>query len=387
MVELPTAIHIIAKLELGGAQRIVIETARRLEGYRNVLVSGVEGPLVAEALNLEDVRAYLLPCLKREIHPLCDFLSFLQIARIVSREAAGGRKVIVHSHGSKAGVLARIAGRAAGASGVIHTIHGFAFHQFQPKAVKLACVLIERLCARFCDRLVAVSRATMRKGLRERIGTPDKYRVVNPAILEEHYQNPPVDVSEKKRELGIALSSPVVGTVCCFKPQKAPLDFVEMARRVKKEVPQSEFVMVGDGVLMAEVERSIEDKDLSSTFHLLGWREDVAEIMETFDVFALTSLWEGLPMVHAEAMSKGKPVVATSVDGTPEVVLDGVNGFLTSPGDVNKLADRVIQLLQNDELREKMGKTGRQMVSPRFTMDRLVRDVASLYGEVLCIRP
>jgi len=387
MPELPTAIHVIAKLELGGAQRIVIETARRLKGYRNVLLAGEEGPLTREALSLEGVETCLLTSLKREIHPFYDFLSLLSIGRIISREVARGREVIVHSHGSKAGVLARIAGRAARASGVVHTIHGFAFHEYQPRFTRLFYVLVERFCARFCDRLVAVSRATMRKGLGEKIGTPEKYRVIYPAILEEHFRLEPFDVASKRKEIGIDASSPVVGTVCCFKPQKAPLDFVEMARMVNAAVPEARFVMVGDGVLMEDVKRSLDRNKLLSLFRLLGWREDVPDIVAALDVFVLTSLWEGLPMVHAEAMSKGKPVVATSVDGTPEAVLDGVNGFLAPPGDVNRLAERVILLLKDPELRDKMGKAGRRIAFPTFSMDRLVRDITALYGELVGVSP
>lgn len=383
MAELPTAIHIIAKLELGGAQRIAVEIARRLKGCRNVLLAGTEGLMVREALNLEGVETLLLPCLRREIHPLLDFISILKVGRIVSREVARGRKVLVQSHGSKAGVLARLAGRAARASAIVHTIHGFPFHDYQSGLVRRLYILIERFCARYCDALVAVSHATMNKGLSQRIGTPLQYRVINPAILEEHFKDAVNDTVRIKKDLGIDETSPVVGTVCCFKPQKAPLDFVEVAQRVHERLPDARFVMVGDGVLMGRVKRSVRDKGLTGVFHLLGWREDVSQIIALFDVFVLTSLWEGLPMVHAEAMSKGKPIVATSVDGTPEVVRDGVNGFLSPPGDVEGLAEKVLGLLDDPEMRRRMGKSGKEMVFPRFAMNRLLEDVASLYGELL----
>jgi glycosyltransferase involved in cell wall biosynthesis len=380
---LPTAIHVIAKLELGGAQRIAIETARRLRGYRNILVAGTEGLLVEEALHLESVETRLLASLERRIDPFSDIASFLQIGRIISREVVRGAEVTVHSHGSKAGVLTRLAARRAGAHCVVHTIHGFAFHRYQPRVLRLFYILLERFCAKYCDALIAVSRATARKGLAERIGRPRQYFVINPAILESHLRESSVDVRQKRRELGIDEDSLVVGTVSCFKPQKAPLDFVEVARIVHEDLPAVQFVMVGGGVLAKAAEESILKNGLEGVFHLLGWREDVPEIISVFDVFLLTSLWEGLPMVHAEAMARAKPIVATSVDGTPEVVLDGVNGFLAPAGDVKRMAERVTLLLGDTGLRTKMGKTGKSMVSPRFTMDRLVRDVASLYQNLL----
>ncbi|TET79726.1 glycosyltransferase family 1 protein [candidate division TA06 bacterium] len=383
MSELPVVIHVIAKLELGGAQRIAIETARRLKGYRNILVSGTGGMLDDEALSLKGVETHLLTSLKREIHPVLDFLAFLEIGKIISKELAMGRNVVVHSHGSKAGVLARLAGRAAGASAVIHTIHGFAFHDGQPTLVKMFYVLIERFCARFCDCLIAVSRSTVRKGLKERIGILRQYAVINPAILDEHLERKDFETRAKRKELGIEESSRVVGTVSCLKPQKAPLDFVEVAGIVHKAFPAVEFVMVGDGILMDEVRRAVSLKGLEGVFHLLGWREDVPEVVDVFDVFLLTSLWEGLPMVHAEAMCRSKPIVATRVDGTPEVVGEGVNGFLASPRDVKGLAEKVVKLLEDDQLRKKMGEAGKKMVSPRFTMDRLVSEVDSLYARLL----
>ncbi|KPJ48662.1 hypothetical protein AMJ40_07060, partial [candidate division TA06 bacterium DG_26] len=364
MPELPAVIHVIAKLELGGAQRIAIETARKLKGYRNVLISGTGGLLDDEASSLKGVETHLLPTLRREIHPVADLLSFFAIGRLISRELAKGRDVVVHSHGSKAGVLARLAGRAAGASAVVHTIHGFAFHDYQPRIVKTFYLLAERSCARFCDRLIAVSRSTMHKGLKERIGVPGQYVVINPAILDEHLQRKDFDARTKKKELGIGESALVVGTVSCFKPQKAPLHFVEVAEIVHSAFSEVEFAMVGDGILMGDVRRAVSLKGLGGIFHLLGWRHDVAEVVDVFDVFLLTSLWEGLPMVHAEAMCRSKPIVATSVDGTPEVVIEGVNGFLAPPGDVKGLAEKVITLLKDDKLRKKMGETGKKMVSP-----------------------
>ena len=381
--KLPTAIHVIAKLELGGAQRIAIETARRLEGYRNILIAGTEGLLVEEALRLEGVETHLLASLKRTINPFSDLVSFAGIGRLISREVASGANVTVHSHGSKAGVLARLAARRAGAHLVVHTIHGFAFNDYQPRVLRLFYILVERFCARFCDALIAVSRATARKGLADKIGRPGQYFVINPAILESHMKDCPVDTKAKKRELAIDEGSPVVGTVSCFKPQKAPLAFVEVASIVHERLPTVRFVMVGDGILAKAVKESVFEKGLAEVFHLLGWREDVPGIVSVFDVFVLTSLWEGLPMVHAEAMARGKPIVATSVDGTPEVVLDGVNGFLVPAGDTASMAEKVLLLLGDADLRTKMGKTGKGMVSPRFAMDRLVSEVASLYRNFL----
>jgi glycosyltransferase involved in cell wall biosynthesis len=155
----------------------------------------------------------------------------------------------------------------------------------------------------------------------------------------------------------------VVGTIAVFKPQKAPLDFVEVARRVRERVPEARFVMIGDGELRREVERAAARASLGEHLVLPGWREEIPDLLRAFDVFLLTSRWEGLPKVVPQALISGVPVVATAVDGTREIVDDGVDGYLLPPGDVAGLARRVSDLL-----------AGAATVDPLFKRDRLLRE-------------
>ncbi len=379
-------VHVIAKLELGGAQRVVLETARRLdrECFESVLITGSQGLLVEEAKSLRGVRTHFLPEFVREVHPLKDLLALFRIRDILSAEARRVmRPIIVHTHGSKAGVLGRVAARLAGIPTVMHTIHGFAFHQFQPEVVKTAIVSIERFCAKLTTILIAVSRATREKGLRERIGDRSKYVVVYPGTVLDQFLRVKVNRKEKKEELGLDPDLPVVGTVSCFKPQKAPLDFIRVAAKVLKSFPRVQFVAVGDGVLRGEVEELISRLRLTGRIHLLGWRRDVSQIVPLFDVFLLTSLWEGLPIVFAEVMSQSVPAVATSVDGTSEAVTDGVNGFLAPPHQVEALADKVLLLLRQKDTRLRMGARGRQTIG-KFDIGRMVEEIERLYLSRIC---
>jgi len=391
-------IHVIAKLELGGAQRVVLETIKRLdsERFESVLITGSQGPLVEEAKSLRQVKLHFLRELKRELDPWGDLIAVLKIRNILRREVrslsslgslrpeASGLKacisppIIVHTHGSKAGLLGRIAARLAGMPVVFHTVHGFAFHDFQPKVVKRAIVIAERLCAKFTTLLIAVSTATREKGLREKIGDRSKYTVLYPGAVLDEFVRVTVDLREKKRELGLHADLPVVGTISCFKPQKAPLDFVKVAARVLSFYPDVQFVAVGDGVLRGEVERLSERLGVRGKVHLLGWRTDVPQIVPLFDVFLLTSLWEGLPIVFAETMSQGIPSVATRVDGTPEAVIDGVTGFLAPAHGVEALAEKVLVLLRDREMRLLMGDRGRERAG-KFDIGRMVTELEKLY--------
>jgi glycosyltransferase involved in cell wall biosynthesis len=167
----------------------------------------------------------------------------------------------------------------------------------------------------------------------------------------------------------------------CLKPQKAPLDYVEVAHKVlqKKEAC---FILVGDGELREHVQKKTAQLGLGVRFKLLGWRRDIPEILAATDIFALTSLWEGLPRVLPQAMAMGIPIVATGVDGTPEAVIHGVNGFVTKPRDTRGMAERIIYLLDHPKEAKNMGKQGKKMVG-EFDIWKMVRKQEDLYLKLL----
>ena len=191
-----------------------------------------------------------------------------------------------------------------------------------------------------------------------------------------------IDRVEKKRSLGMDPEKPLIGTVAPFKPQKAPLDFVRVASRVYRQRPDAQFVMIGDGELRKSVEEEIHRLGMAHSIKLAGWRRDVPEIMKCLDLFLLTSRWEGLPRVYLEAVTCGVPIVGTGVDGAAEVVLNGINGFLKAPGDVDGLADRVLWLLDHRDEAKAMGFRG-SMLSKKFDCYEVVRHQEVIYQRLL----
>jgi glycosyltransferase involved in cell wall biosynthesis len=147
---------------------------------------------------------------------------------------------------------------------------------------------------------------------------------------------------------------------------------------VRDQSPQTKFLMVGDGELRNELELQVRRLHLDAVVKMLGWRRDVPELMQIFDIFLLTSHWEGLPRVLLEAMSLGIPIVASSVDGVSEVVQCGENGYLSPPGDTPEMARQVLQLLGDDQLRRSMGRRSQRMVEP-FSAQRMLKDYTHLY--------
>ena len=168
-----------------------------------------------------------------------------------------------------------------------------------------------------------------------------------------------------------------------MKKQKAPLDFVRLAARVKKECPAAGFLLAGDGVLRPRVEKLALKLGLGKSFKLLGWRRDVPRILPALSVFVLTSRWEGLPRSLLQALGAGVPAVATSVAGIPEVLVNGANGYLYRPGDVAGMARGVAKLLTTDKLHRRMSRAARKSLRREFEIDVMVKQIDELYVRLL----
>ncbi|MBN1813018.1 MAG: glycosyltransferase family 4 protein [Anaerolineae bacterium] len=376
-------LQVITRLIVGGAQETVMLVADMLDPVRfavDVLSGPQTGP---EGSLIEDVRARgipltIEPALVREINPAKDLLVFVRLVRFIRQ----GHYDIVHTNSSKAGILGRWAARLTGVPIIVHTVHGWAHHDRQHPLVRRAYILLEQLTQHITDRLVVVSPRNIEKGLADSIASPEKYVTIRSGIELDRFRQPNRPCEAVRAELGIPLDVAVVGTVTRLSPQKAPLDFVAAAAQVAARRPDVHFVVVGDGPLRAEVESQIAAEGLTARFHLTGLRRDVPDLLHSFDVFALTSLWEGLPRVLPQAMAAGLAIVATAVDGNAEAVEDGVNGFLTPPGDPQALADALLRLLDDPALAAQMGAAGRERAD-EFGARKMVDDIAALYEALL----
>jgi len=379
-------VHVITKLELGGAQTNTLFTLRNLDRtrYSPVLVHGPGGEMLEDAAAIPGVERYTVKNLVREISPLKDSLALAGLYAIFRRvvKTSGGSPVIAHTHSSKAGILGRLAAYLAGVPIIVHTVHGYGFNDWQARFKRSMLVFAERAVSPVTTYFVAVAGDNIEKGVREGLLSRDKACVIRSGIDTRYFKAQAGAASAVRRSIGVPGEAPLAVMVSCLKPQKAPVDFVRVAARVLEKVPGAHFVQVGEGELRAEVESEVARLGITGRFHLLGWRRDVRDIMHACDAVVLTSLWEGLPRVVPEAMAAGKPVVATAVDGTPEAVRDGVNGFLAAPHDVETIADRLAALLGDRGLAVKMGAAGRDMVS-EFDEGEMLRRIEELYDGLL----
>ena len=372
-------LHIITQLELGGAQKNVINILSHLdqEKFEIHLISS-RGALDEEAENIPNIHLALLPFLKRELNPFFDLPALLYIIFYIKRNKIG----VVYTHSSKAGILGRWAAKIAGVPVIIHTIHGWGFHDFLKTFLNDLYIFLEKVTAKITTRLVAVSEDDIRKGLEHGIGSPQQYLLIRCGIDRELLRAAGRTREELRYALGVRDAEQVVGMVACLKPQKNPIDFVKAASLILAKNPLTKFFLVGDGVLRSALEAEVQNRNLGGHFFMLGWRKDIDRVMPVFDVFVLTSLWEGLPVVLTEAMNFSTPIVAYDTSGIAEVVKDGVNGFLVRRKDVDGLAEKVGLLLENPERRQRMGQWGQHLVSnDAFQLSHMVRQFEQLYSE------
>lgn len=371
-------LFIITKLELGGAQKQLLSLIRNIDKdrYNVFLVSAARGLLLDDVLSIPGIRVKTFWALERPINPLKDILALILIYHFIKRNKID----VVHTHSSKAGIVGRWAARLAGVDKIIHTVHGWSFNDYQNRLISSFFICLENLTSKITDNLIVVSDYDMQKGLRHHIAGEAKYRIVRYGIDFEESKK--IDESGSiniRAQLGLFEKNPLITMVSCLKPQKAPLDYVEAARLVLKSYPLVRFILVGDGLLRGRVERLIERYRLEDKITLLGWRRDIFQIINNTDIFVLTSLWEGLPIAVLEAMACARPVVVTNSGAISDIIKDGINGLLASPGDVRGIANRIMKFLGNEELKLKLGKAASQSIDSNFAIKTVLSQTEGLY--------
>jgi len=372
-------LHVITRLEPGGAQRNTLYTVEHLDRsqFEPALAWGPGDPLDEAAAAIPELRREPVPELVRPLSPALDFRALRRLVGVVRRL----EPQVVHTHSSKAGVLGRLAARIGRTPVVVHSIHGFGFTPLQPGPLRVLYVVAERVMARWTDPFIAVSENSLRPGVALGLFPPERVSLIRSGIELGRFRRP-AGGRDARHRLGVPEGAPLVVQVGNFKPQKAPLDFVRAAAAVAREVPEAWFVMVGDGELRPAAEELASDLSVAGRMVFPGWWDDIPGLLAASRVSVLTSRHEGLPRAAVESLAAGVPVVATAVDGTPEVVKDGRNGFLVEAGDVAGLARRVCRVLRDDDLHRRLAAAAVEGLD-EFDIDRMVRQQEELYRWLL----
>jgi glycosyltransferase involved in cell wall biosynthesis len=372
----------ITGLAAGGATNVVLDLASHLSRHPDFALHLATGPSPAGRTDLTNlaydlgINTRIVSSLVNQVKPLTNLRAVADLRRIIVQ----GAYDVVHTHSSVAGVVGRLAARAANCPVVVHHIHGWPIHQEMSTQARLFYLLMERFCARYTTRFIAVSRQDIRKGLAYGIGSAEKFTLIYNGIDLQKFRQP-VDENAVRAELGVEPHGKLVGMIGRLDQQKNPLDFIRTAALVVQDYADVQFLLVGDGPLRPACERLIEELQLQPKIRLLGYRNDVARILPILTLTALSSLWEGLPIAFLEAMSAGKPIVANQVDGASDVVIDGETGFLVPPHQPAQMAAHILALLQNDPFCHQLGQVAQQR-STYFSVQRMVGQVGLLYKEL-----
>ncbi len=373
-------LYVITKLELGGAQKQLLSLIRGLnkEKFEPYLVTAQGGLLIDEAEMIPGLRLTRCKFLERPVHPAKDLLAFFFLFFFIKNNNID----MVHTHSSKAGILGRWAARLAGIRVIVHTVHGWSFHDYQHKIAYNLYLFLEKACAVFTSRIIVVSRSDKDKGLANAVGRREKYKLVRYAINTLEFGNK-AESSAAREKLGLPGRGLVIGTVACLKEQKSPLDFIKLAAAVKKEFPDTRFILAGDGVLRAKARSLIKKLKLEGEVILAGWRNDIPLILSSLDVFVLTSRWEGLPIAALEAMAAGVPLVATDTGGIREIITNGKTGYLVKPGDIESMCNRVGELLRNAPQRNEFARlAGKTVGSEEFLLSNMLKNTEEVYSNL-----
>jgi len=400
-------LRIIARLNVGGPaiQAVSLTSELSPDRYQTMLVCGQvsasEGDMAYLAKE-KGVKPVVIPELGREISIFDDLRCFFALRKIIRRF----RPHIIHTHTAKAGTLGRLAAliinatsRSGSRISIVHTFHGHVFHSYFSKLKTLVFIQIERLLARYTDRIIAISPLQKWDICNKfRIAGKEKVKVIRLGFDLSGYR----DCDRKRwtlREKYLSNSAPdkfIVGTIGRLAQVKNHSLLLKAVKLLKDwgKLDLFRFLIVGDGELRAELENEARNSGVREEIIFAGWHKDMPPVYGALDAVALMSKNEGTPVTLIEAMAASKPVVATDVGGVrdllgkikeerPNRVQLAGNGILVPPEDSEALANGLLFVLENRKKLDQMAINARDFVSKKYSLKRLVDDIANMYDELI----
>lgn len=377
-------LHIITRIDLGGSTTNTIETVARLNPsqYQCTLIFGrtndPDGRITQE-LKEKNINYILIDDLRRDIHLWHDFKAFLKLIRYIKSNTYD----IVHTHTSKAGILGRWAAKIAGVKKIVHTPHGHVFYGYFNPLVTKIFIAIEQLTAAMTDKIITLTERGKQEHVYFRIAKAEKFIPIYSGISLADLESCQCDMAVVRESLGISLDAVVFGTVARLEPIKGLKYLIEAMASVYQAIPASKLLIIGDGQERQFLEAAAQTLNLDKAVIFAGHRENVAQLMQVMDIFVLPSLNEGMGRVILEAMAFAKPVIATKTGGIPELVIDGKTGRLVEPGMSHSLAQAMIQLGTDKNLRIKFGLSGKELLKDTYTLEHMVKKIENLYSELM----
>jgi glycosyltransferase involved in cell wall biosynthesis len=362
----PRVLQLVLSLSPGGAERLVVQLATALWASIPMAVCCLDG----RGAWAEDLADRGIPVVALDRSPGFRPTLAISVAREVRRHGA----TVLHCHQYSPFVYGSLSSGLRHGARVIYTEHGRLAGSTAGARRRAA----NRVLGRVPSRLIAVSRELRQSMIDE--GFPEA-RV---AVVSNGVELPRADRDARARaraSLALPSDAPVVGTVARLDPVKDLSTLVSALALMRAAVPNAILLVVGDGPMRSTLEALARDR-VPDGVRFLGFRADVAELLPALDIYANSSIGEGLSLTILEAMAASLPVVATRVGGTPEAVEHDVSGVLVPPRDAAALAAALTSLAADASRRASMGSAGRRRVERYFTLDRMTRDYRAMYEEL-----
>ncbi len=381
-------IHIITKLELGGAQKIALAL---LDGCNEshtdtFLISGAKGTLVDQVKDNPNI--ILLDTLVRDVS-IKNFLwleikNFFKLIFTLRKFKKRYSHIIVHTHSTKAGIVGRWAAFFAGIKRRVHTIHGFGFNDHQRWIVRWSIISLEWFTSLITTKFICVSSKDAQTGVCLFPRFSKKHEIIRAAIDTEKFYIPAKKISSSIQP-ALETSWPsesnkpfIFGTVSAFtQPGKNIPEMIRAFKYVHNHNPNTGLEIIGDGILRPVIEQAIEFHKLQSQITLHGWQDSPAPFMINWDVFVMSSLWEGLPCAVVEARLLKLPVIAYNTGGISDVIEHGKNGLLYDQKYWLNIARGMLELSEKPELVTKFSSHTDDLSS--FTYPAMVEQHVKLY--------
>lgn len=364
-----SVLHFSNTLVRGGAEEHILTLLAGLdrERFRLHLVCS---PEVAEQLRPNvpaDVE--VLPLRLEEPTQLAAAWRFAQVLH--------ERRVrILHSHMFRASLVASPIGWLCRVPVIIETSHG---REGWRRGWLKGRFVVDRWAGRFVDYYIAVSEVNARYLIRQKGLPAEKITVIRNGCDLSRFNHTPPPASGMRRALGFEEGDPILLVLGRLEPQKGHRVLLEALPAVRREFPRVRLVCAGEGALRQDLERQTAALSLQSAVRFVGYQSNVQDWLALADITVLPSFWEGLPLVAIESLAASRPIVATAVDGTPEIVVNEKTGLTVPPGDACKLANAILRLLQKPELRKKLAVAGRRRVLERFSQEQQIKKTAEFY--------
>ena len=391
---MPKILRIHNRLIVGGPTLNVLYLTKYLApDFETLLVVGEKEVHEKDASFLAEqmgIKTILIPGMGRSIHPYRDYKAYRHLKKLIHEFQPD----IVHTHAAKPGAVGRMAASSLAVPVIVHTYHGHVFHSYFGKIKTQFVINTERFLARRSDAIVAISEQQKKELAGDfKIANESKFRVIPLGFELNKFQE---DQEHKRRkfrdEFSLGHDEIAIGIIGRLVPVKNHDLFLQAIKHAATYSSKKiRAFIIGDG----ETKKKLEERakqlgvsftngyDKSALLTFTSWRTDIDVINAGLDIITLTSLNEGTPVSLIEAQAANKPVVSTKVGGIRDIVVEGETALLSDTDDVHAFKENLLRLVEDDELRKCLGKKGSDHVRQKFSVERLARDMAALYRELL----